>query len=215
MERKSNISVWQIGLFEGFDKDIMVMQRDEEEVFDDAIHVFFEREYYDAYVSRPYIIYKDCMIADKIFLLFKAIWEGRNVILVEGRYTRNGMGNNLFAGARSVKRILCPTVNAWDVYDQILSSVLDVAGGEDLICISLGPTATVMAYDLGEKGFQALDIGQLDNEYEWYIRGTQERILIPGKMVAEIKGRHVEKDLYDDEYKAQICKIIGGDGETL
>ena len=72
------------------------------------------------------------------------------------------MGNNLFAGARSVKRILCPTVNAWDVYDQILSSVLDVAGGEDLICISLGPTATVMAYDLGEKGFQALDIGQLE-----------------------------------------------------
>ncbi len=52
VERKSNISVWQIGLFEGFDKDIMVMQRDEEEVFDDAIHVFFEREYYDAYVSK-------------------------------------------------------------------------------------------------------------------------------------------------------------------
>lgn len=52
MERKSNISVWQIGLFEGFDKDIMVMQRDEEEVFDDAIHVFFEREYYDAYVAK-------------------------------------------------------------------------------------------------------------------------------------------------------------------
>lgn len=52
MERKSNISVWQIGLFEGFDKDIMVMHRDEEEVFDDAIHVFFEREYYDAYVAK-------------------------------------------------------------------------------------------------------------------------------------------------------------------
>lgn len=52
MERKSNISVWQIGLFEGFDRDIMVMQRDEEEVFDDAIHVFFERDYYDAYVAK-------------------------------------------------------------------------------------------------------------------------------------------------------------------
>ena len=52
VERKSNISVWQIGLFEGFDKDIMVMQRDEEEVFDDAIHVFFDREYYDAYVAK-------------------------------------------------------------------------------------------------------------------------------------------------------------------
>lgn len=52
MKRKTNISVWQIRLFEGFDKDIMVMQRDEEEVFDDAIHVFFEKEYYDAYVAK-------------------------------------------------------------------------------------------------------------------------------------------------------------------
>lgn len=52
MRRKTNISVWQLRLFEGFDKDIMVMQRDEEEVFDDAIHVFFDKEYYDAYVAR-------------------------------------------------------------------------------------------------------------------------------------------------------------------
>ncbi len=52
MERKSNITVWQLNLFDGFDKDIMVMQRDEQEVFDDAIHVFFDREYYDAYVSK-------------------------------------------------------------------------------------------------------------------------------------------------------------------
>ena len=51
MERRTNISVWQLRLFEGFDKDVMVMQRDEEEVFDEAIHVFFDREYYDAYVA--------------------------------------------------------------------------------------------------------------------------------------------------------------------
>ncbi len=52
MERESNVTVWQLGLFDGFDKDVMVMQRDEEEVFDGAIHVFFEKEYYDAYVSK-------------------------------------------------------------------------------------------------------------------------------------------------------------------
>lgn len=52
MERKSNITVWQLRLFEGLDRDVMVMQRDEEEIFDNAIHVFFEKEYYDAYVSK-------------------------------------------------------------------------------------------------------------------------------------------------------------------
>lgn len=52
MERESNITAWQLGLFDGFDKDVMVMQRDEEEVYDSAIHVFFEREYYDAYTAK-------------------------------------------------------------------------------------------------------------------------------------------------------------------
>lgn len=52
MERKSNITVWQLRLFEGFDKDVFVMQRDEQEVFDDALHVFFEKEYYDSYVNK-------------------------------------------------------------------------------------------------------------------------------------------------------------------
>ncbi|MBQ7944252.1 MAG: hypothetical protein IJ326_09355 [Lachnospiraceae bacterium] len=52
MERKSNITTWQLGLFDAFDRDVMVMQRDEEEVFDEAIHVFLEKEYYDAYVAK-------------------------------------------------------------------------------------------------------------------------------------------------------------------
>lgn len=52
MERVSNISVWQLRLFEGFDKDVMVMQRDEEEVFDEALHVFFEKDYYHIYVAK-------------------------------------------------------------------------------------------------------------------------------------------------------------------
>lgn len=52
VERKSNITTWQLGLFDAFDRDVMVMQRDEEEVFDEAIHVFLEKEYYDAYVAK-------------------------------------------------------------------------------------------------------------------------------------------------------------------
>lgn len=52
MKRSSNITVWQLRLFEALDKDIMVMQRDEQEVFDHAIHVFFEKSYYDTYLAK-------------------------------------------------------------------------------------------------------------------------------------------------------------------
>ena len=146
--------------------------------------------YYDTYVSRPYIIYKDKEYATEIFRLFKKVWQDREVLLIEGRTARIGIGNDLFQGAKGISRIECPKKNAWDIYENILQAVKEKAGQDTLICISLGPTATVLAYDLAVAGYQALDIGQLDNEYEWYIRGADERIPIPGKMVAEVdKGR--------------------------
>lgn len=77
MERKSNITAWQLNLFEGFDKDVMVMQRDEEEVFDDAIHVFFEREYFDTYVSiaTKYSTHRYAYHEDKLGEVINQIFE--------------------------------------------------------------------------------------------------------------------------------------------
>lgn len=170
--------------------------------------------YYDAYVSRPYIIYKDNRHVKEIFMLFKEIWNDREVLIVEGRSARIGAGNNLFCGAKKLERIECPEKNAWDVYEKILQTVKEKAGYDTLICISLGPTATVLAYDLAIAGYQALDIGQLDNEYEWYVRGAEERIPIPGKMVAEVeKGSCADDRLeintaMEVEYRKQIVAEI-------
>lgn len=77
MERKSNISVWQLGIFEGFDSDIMVMQRDEEEIFDDAVHVFFDKDYYDAYVAKAakYSAHRYAYHVDKLGEVINQIFE--------------------------------------------------------------------------------------------------------------------------------------------
>lgn len=166
------------------------------------------RKYYDAYVSRPYIIYRSSQNAKVIFSLFKKIWTNRNVIMVEGKYGRTGIGNDLFSCAQSVKRIVCPATNAWNVYKEILQSVIQHAKKEDLICISLGPTASVLAYDLAMNGIQALDIGQLDNEYEWYLRMAQERKPIKGKMVAEVYKRYERDDNIDIQYMREVICII-------
>ena len=167
-----------------------------------------KRKYYDAYVSRPYVIYKSDQNAEEIFSLFKEVWKNRNVVMVEGEYVRTGIGNDLFAGAQSVKRIVCPATNAWNVYDEILRCVQRHAKEDDLICISLGPTASVLAYDLAVDGFQALDIGQLDNEYEWYLSGTEERIPIKGKMVAEVNNHYEKDENVDLQYFNEVvCKV--------
>lgn len=167
-----------------------------------------DRIYYDAYVTRPYIIYRDKKNADEIFPLFREIWKERDVIIVEGEYARIGIGNDLMEHARSVSRILCPSKNAWGRYKDILDTVLRKVSRESLICISLGPCATVLAYDLAREGYQALDIGQLDNEYEWYLRGTERQTAIPGKLIAEVPEEQSLELTDDAEYMSQIIARI-------
>ena len=168
------------------------------------------RTYYDAYVSRPYIQYQDKHYADRIFTLFKKIWENRDVLLVEGRYAYNGIRNDLFQEAASIRRIIAPAKNAFSMYDEILTAAEKCAEKDTLVLISLGPTATVLAYDLAMKGIQALDIGQLDNEYEWYMRGTDKKTKIPGKCVAESVGYRIPDEIEDRLYEQQIIARIEG-----
>lgn len=143
------------------------------------------REYYDAFVSRPYMIYRDKSKAGKRFEDIQKIWDGQDVLVVEGEYTRFGVGNDLLDHAATVSRILVPSKNAFSKYDEILSEVRR-QGRDKLILAILGPTATVLAYDLAREGYWIIDIGQLDVEYEWYLRGVEERCDIPYKTVSEV-----------------------------
>lgn len=168
------------------------------------------REYYNAYVSRPYIIYKDKdKNASEIFKLYKRLFCNRNILIIEGENTKTGVNNGLLDGAYSIKRILCPDTNAYSVYDKILNNVIEFASPDDLILITLGPTATILAYDLAMQGYQAIDFGQVDNEYEWYLRHATERIVVEGKSVSELAWyRLPETQIYDDKYEAQIMAHV-------
>lgn len=145
-----------------------------------------EVTYYDTYVTRPYMIYRDKQHARRIFSLWKQIFAGRNVLLVEGEHACSGKGSDMFSGCARVQRILAPDAEAFSVYDSLLVRVRECAERDDLILLRLGPAATVMARDLALEGYQAIDIGQLDNEYDWYRMGTEKRVPIPGKLVAEL-----------------------------
>lgn len=164
--------------------------------------------YYDAYVTRPYIIYEDKSYAYHIFNLWKSVWDRRDVIIIEGESSRMGMNNDLLANCNSVARILCPDKDAFSVYSDILSAVCKNVDKNKLLLISLGPTATVLAYDLALMGYQAIDIGQLDNEYDWFCMGVEERCAIPDKMVAEVSWGHDVGGVIDDVYLGQILKVV-------
>lgn len=142
------------------------------------------RTYYEAFVSRCYLPYKDKSNAGLYFQLWKQLWKDRDVLIVEGEKTRFGVGNDLLEGVHSVKRILAPNTDAFSYYDELLTNVKKF-GTDVLVLLALGPTATVMAADLSTFGYQAIDIGHLDIEYEWFLKQVDNKIPIEGKFVNE------------------------------
>ncbi|HBI61847.1 MAG TPA: glycosyl transferase family 8 [Lachnospiraceae bacterium] len=167
-----------------------------------------EKTYYDAYMTRPYIMMRDKTHAEDEFNRLKQIWEQREVVIIEGEYTRMGVGNDLFANCKSIERIICPSEHAWSFYGQILGEAKKI-NTRKLVLISLGATATVLAYDLHRMNYQAVDIGHIDQEYEWFLRGVMQRVHLRGKYVHEVTGGRNVIDTYCEEYEQQICMRIG------
>ena len=75
--------------------------------------------------------------------------------------------------------------------------------------ISLGPTATVLAYELCKRGFQSIDIGHLDLQYEFYLKNVTHVIKIPNKYVNEISGGSLNiSPVKDKRYYEEILMNI-------
>ena len=118
---------------------------------------------------------------------------------------RLGVGNDILDGTKSISRILfCPVRNAFNKYDQILSAFNDI-DPENLILVALGPTATVLAYDLCKKGYQAVDMGHINEEYECFLR--KETPLELKSMGRDCTMKH-DTNPDDPEYKKQIIRKI-------
>lgn len=164
------------------------------------------RTYYNAYMFKIYIPYKNRESAWRKVQLIKKIWNNRDTVIVEGDKTRTGYGNDLFDNVRSLKRILCPIHNAFDQYEKILNTALRVEKS-CLILVVLGPAGKALVYDLVRNGYQAVDIGQMDMDYEWYLACAKERIPIPNKYVSQLPPAEIS-DVNDAQYLDQVLERI-------
>lgn len=148
-------------------------------------HLFFYRKmyekycsadkiYYNAFVSRCYYMFRDKEQSGKWFLELKKIWEGKALVIVEGEASHNGVDNDLFDHAAEIERIICPSKNAYRVYDKILESCLNYPV-DRLFLTAVGNTAKVLTAELSARGYRAIDIGNLDMEYDWFLMGTDKK----------------------------------------
>lgn len=164
--------------------------------------------YGDADITRPYKNWKRLRHAVTAFALLKRIWEGKDLLIVEGEQTRLGVGNDLLSNARSIRRILCPPKNAFDRYGEILETVLRLHEPGQLVLLALGPTATVLAADLARQDIQALDVGHMDIEYEWMLRRSATKEQIPGKYTNEANSTEAVAACEDPAYLEQILTHV-------
>ena len=165
------------------------------------------KQYYNTNMTRPYMDYKDKSSCSHRFELLKAIWKDRDIILIEGEKSRLGIGNSLFEQAGSIKRILVPAKDAYGKYEEILKVACE-QDKDALYLIAAGPTATILAYDLHKTGRQAIDVGHVDIEYEWYCMGATEKVAIPHKYVNEVDAGASATMCDDKRYHSQIIAKI-------
>ncbi|HEM4182759.1 TPA: SP_1767 family glycosyltransferase [Streptococcus suis] len=182
-------------------------------------HAFYEEEcqsewYGSTFLSRPYIDLVDKSHSDRYFAAIKKLWSGRDILIVEGETSRSGMGNDLFEQAKSVSRIICPSKNAFSSYDRIISSILRHAEGR-LVILMLGPTAKLLSYDLTKRGYQAIDLGHIDSEYEWFQMKAESKVKLEHKHTAEFNYDENIAEVVDEEYINQVLEWVDVPAKSL
>ena len=69
----------------------------------------------------------------------------------------------------------------------------------------------MLRYELAKLGYLEIDIGHVDIEYEWFLRGAKDKLPVAGKYVNEAKGDVFrEKKIQDENYEKTIVERISG-----
>lgn len=174
-------------------------------------HLLFCRKTYERYynpnriygttfVSRCYYYPADRRKCADWFAKIKKVWENRDIVIVEGTKTHNGVGNDLFDTARSIERIICPPKDAYAALPEIIEAC-EQYGRDRLFLLSVGVAAKFLAADLFQKGYRVLDIGNMDLEYEWFVRQVPDKIPLEKHDVA---GEAANRDKAEKEAAVQI-----------
>lgn len=164
-----------------------------------------DRIYYNTFVSRCYYFGNDRSKCDRWFAKIRKIWENRDVVIVEGTRTHNGIGNDLLESAASVERIICPPKDAYAALPEILTVCMQY-GKDRLFLLSVGVAAKFLALELFRAGYRVLDIGNMDLEYEWYVRQAPDKMpLAKHDIMGEAANR--EAAAKDVEYRKYLSQV--------
>lgn len=119
--------------------------------------------YGSAFITRPDAAPAiDC---EEYYDRVKSIWKDRDVLIMHGEGTGFLKRMSILETAKSYKVVTGPLIDAFTYHKLLLHGLLQYSDSNSVILLSLGPEATVLAYDLAEQGRQALDLGHMGMFY--------------------------------------------------
>lgn len=163
-----------------------------------------DRQYFSTSVSRFYYAFEDKHSCKAWIEGIRQIWKDKDVVVVEGARTHNGVGNDLLGTARSVERIIGPSSDAYGKLPEIQKECMKYPK-DRLFLISLGVAAKFLTEKLFLEGYRVLDIGNLDMEYEWYLNHEEKKEKIPKHDIIDREAnRRAGYEDYLDQIKVRI-----------
>jgi len=124
-----------------------------------------DKQYYSSFITRPDSANEiDC---GGYWRSVKEIWCDRKVILLQGKERRFHKDLRLLETAASLEIICGPRNDAYKKLDELIE-LLMLYPSSYLIILSLGPAATVLAFEMAKRGRQALDLGHMGMFFAHY-----------------------------------------------
>ena len=114
-----------------------------------------DMEYFSSFITRP----DSAPWIDRpdYWQSIQRLWAGEDITIV--RAEGKGLRDHHLKAAKSITEILCEEKNAFDHYHSLIEKVKKVNNRVVILCC--GPTATVMAAELDEDAYHALDLGHM------------------------------------------------------
>ena len=193
--------------------DLSIYRKESRQFWRD--HLLFSRKVYERYCN-PNRIYHNTSLSRFYYALedkskcgqwiegIRQIWKDKDVVVVEGERTHNGVGNDLLDTARSVERIIGPSSDAYGKLDEIIACCKRYPK-DRLFLVSLGVAAKFLTETMFLEGYRVLDIGNLDMEYEWYLHKAKMKEKIPKH---DTVGEEANRNVGYHEYLAQIKRRV-------
>ncbi|MBO4779014.1 MAG: DUF1792 domain-containing protein, partial [Selenomonadaceae bacterium] len=135
-----------------------------------AEHCNKAKTYFDACLGG-YMSNKSSNFCTTRFQKLKQLFNGRKVLIVAGETVFKNITHDFFDNVKQKEILLAPRINAWSKFDEILQKILTYPK-DFVVALILGPTTTVLAYELSKLGRTAYDIGHTPKDYDAFLKNA-------------------------------------------